>query len=127
MARTEVNVIKQKLDNTFSMAIGTGNKTTVVPADGIEIKNAFANKNNTLFVIIENTDSESIITFKCGNCYPNSMLGDFKAAVTGLNIFQFQDLSRFENKDGSIYIDFASTFNGTVFAIAKETGLNPAL
>ena len=37
---------------------------------------AFSNKNNSLFVVIENTASESLLTVKAGDAYPNSMLGD---------------------------------------------------
>lgn len=133
MARDSINVLKPVYDNSESVATVKCTKQAVTQANGIEISKAFENKDNTLFIMIENTTTvsnaaaDSSATIKAGNAYPNSMLGDLsvtleKSAITAI---QIQDPSRFENADGSICIDFASGFTGNIFAVAKRVGLKP--
>lgn len=128
MARDKITVLKPVYDNSESVATIKATKTAVTQANGIEISKAFENKDNTLFIMVENTaNADSTATIKAGNAYPNSMLGDLsvtleKSAITAI---QIQDPSRFENADGSICIDFASGFTGNIFAIAKRVGLKP--
>ena len=108
MTRDNISVQYPKIENTQSVATAKITKDTVVQANG---------------VCIENTStSASEITFKAGDNFPNAKLGDLKLDVeaSSINVFQFQDLSRFENKDGSINIDFKSGFTGTIFAVAKS-------
>lgn len=127
MSRDTINVQYPVLENSQSVATTAITKTTVTAANGIVIKNAFANKNNTLVICIENTASSAAnVTFLAGDAYPNSMLGDLKVSIPTktLNAFQVQDMARFENKDGSVNIDFASTFTGNIFVIAKSADLN---
>lgn len=122
MARDNISVQYPKTDITQSLATVKITKDTVVQGNGITIENVFANKNNSLTICIENTAaSEAEITFKAGDSFPNAKLGDLTIAVdaSSVNVFQIQDLSRFENKDGSINIDFASGFSGNIFAVAK--------
>ena len=123
MTRDNISVQYPKIENTQSVATAKITKDTVVQANGVCIEKAFANKNNSLTICIENTStSASEITFKAGDNLPNAKLGDLKLDVeaSSINVFQFQDLSRFENKDGSINIDFKSGFTGTIFAVAKS-------
>lgn len=128
MARDKITVLKPVYDNSESVATVKCTKQAVTQANGIEISKAFENKDNTLFIMVENTaNADSTATIKAGNAYPNSMLGDLsvtleKSAITAI---QIQDPSRFENADGSICIDFASGFTGNIFAIAKRVGLKP--
>ena len=127
MTRDVITVQYPVVDDTQSLCGGEVTMTTVTPANGITIEDAFANKNNTLMICIENTsDSDSAVTFTAGDEYPNSMLGDLEAEVLAntLYVFQVQDISRFENKDGSINIDFDSDFSGNIFAVAKSVDLN---
>lgn len=127
MARDSINVQYPTVDDSQSVGAKKITKSTVTPANGVKIVNAFANKNNSLFVCVENTDSNnSYITFKAGNSYPNSMLGDLKQDVLAeaTTVFQLQDVSRFENNDGSLYIDFPVGFVGKIFAMAKSVELN---
>ena len=127
MTRDLIDVQYPKLDVTQSVAELKITKSTVTQANGVGIKKAFANKNNTLIVCIENTaESNSQVTFKAGNMYPNAMLGDLTLDVLAstVNAFQIQDISRFENLDGSLNIDFKSGFTGKIYAIAKPTALN---
>ena len=87
---------------------------------------SFAITNNSLFVVIENAASESLLTVKAGDAYPNSMLGDIVIELpAGISAIQLQDLSRFEKADGSIDLDFAEGFTGTIFAVAKWAGVRP--
>lgn len=127
MTRDLIDVQYPKVDSSQSIAAAKITKSSVTAANGIGIKKAFANKNNTLLVCVENNDdAATYITFKSGNAYPNAMLGDLKVDLLAetLNVFQIQDASRFENKDGSLNIDFASGFDGKIFAVAKSTAIN---
>ena len=127
MARDLIDVQYATIDSTQSVGAAKITKSTVTAANGIGIKKAFANKNNTLMVCIENNDDAAAnVTFKAGNAYPNAMLGDLTVSLLAetLYVFQIQDPSRFENKDGSVNIDFASGFDGKIFAVAKSTALN---
>lgn len=127
MARDKVSVQYPEMEDSQSVSAAKVTKTAVTAANGIELVNAFANKNNTLIICVENTaKTDSALTFIAGDAYPNAMLGDLEIDVLSesLNAFQVQDMSRFENKDGSIYIDFDSTFTGNIFAIAKSADLN---
>lgn len=124
MTRDIINVQYPTLDHTESVAnIGITAKE-VTQANGITIAEAFSNKNNSLFIIIENSGASSLLTVKAGDSYPNSMLGDIVIELpAGMSAIQLQDLSRFEKCDGSIDLDFASGFTGKIFAIAKWAGV----
>lgn len=125
MTRDIIQVQYPTLDHTESVAnIGITAKT-VTQANGITIADAFSNKNNSLFVIISNSGATaSTLTVKAGDAYPNSMLGDIKIQLpAGISAIQLQDLSRFEKADGSIDLDFATGFTGTIYAIAKWAGV----
>ena len=127
MTRDLINVQYPIVDSTQSVAAAKITKSVVSAANGIGIKNAFANKNNTLMICIENNDdAASTVTFKAGNSYPNAMLGDLTLNLLAetFNVYQIQDPSRFENKDGSLNIDFSAGFDGKIYAVAKSTALN---
>lgn len=127
MTRDIINVQCPVVDKTQSVADIAITKTAVVVANGITIKNAFKNKNNTLLICVENTaTSAAKVTFKAGNAYPNAMLGDLEVTVgaSSTTMLQIQDASRFENKDGSVNLDFATGFTGNIYAVAKSVALN---
>lgn len=126
MTRDIIQVQYPVLDHTDSIANIAISKHTVVQANGVTIEDAFSNKNNSLFIVIDNTTTQSLMTVKSGDAYPNSMLGDLVIEIPeGISAIQIQDLSRFEKADGSIDLDFATGFNGTIFAIAKWAGVRP--
>ena len=78
-------------------------------------------------VCVENTaQTDSKVTFLAGDAFPNAMLGNLEQDLLAktTTVFQLQDISRFENKDGSLNLDFPSGFSGNVFAIAKSVALN---
>ncbi len=127
MTRDLINVQYPVLDGTQSVAEVKVTKSDVTQANGISIKEAFANKNNTLLICVENTAAApSQVTFKAGDMYPNAMLGDLTVDVdtSAVHAFQIQDISRFETRDGALNLDFASGFEGKIYAIAKPTALN---
>lgn len=129
MTRDKISVQYPVLDHTESIANIGITKKTVVVANGITIEDAFSNKNNSLFIVIQNDDdTKSSMTVKAGDAYPNSMLGDITIEIpVGVSAIQVQDLSRFEKSDGSIDLDFATGFDGSVYAIAKWAGVRPVV
>lgn len=127
MTRDIIEVQCPVVDETQSVAEVTVTKETVVSANGIEIANAFKNKNNTLFICLENTATkEAKVTILAGDAYPNSMLGDLAVPVkaSSTTMMQIQDVSRFETKDGSLNLDFSTDFTGNIYAVAKSVALN---
>ena len=127
MTRDIINVQYPVLDHTESIANIKITKKTVTQANGITIKDAFSNKNNSLFIVIDNTaNASSLLTVKAGDAYPNSMLGDIVIELPqGVSAIQLQDLARFQKSDESIDLDFASGFTGNIYAIAKWAGVKP--
>ena len=126
MARDKITVKLPLREATESIEIATFTKQSVTVANGIEIENAFADKNNSLFIIIEPTTTAAV-TFKAGDKYPNAMLGDLVVTPTDdqPNAIQILDEARFERTDGSLYIDFGTGFVGTIYAVAKRAGILP--
>ena len=124
MTRDIINVQYPTLDHTESVANIGITASKVTQANGVTIADAFSNKNNSLFIIINNTATESLLTVKAGDAYRNSMLGDIVIELpAGISAIQLQDLSRFEKSDGSIDLDFATGFTGNIYAIAKWAGV----
>ena len=123
--RKRIDVKYPVLDHTESIANISIVRTTV-DAEGITIKDAFSNKNNSLFILINNKgDKTGLLTVKAGDAYPNSMLGDIIIEIAeGVSAVQLQDLSRFEKSDASIDLDFSEGFEGEIFAIAKWAGVS---
>ena len=127
MTRDIINVQYPTLDHTESVANIGITKTTVVQANGITIADAFSNKNNSLFIVIDSTSSaSSLLAVKAGDAYPNSMLGKLAVPVeaNSTTMLQIQDASRFENKDGSVNLDFSTDLAGNIYAVAKSVALN---
>jgi len=129
MTRDSINVQYPALDTTESVAVASITKQSVTVANGINIKDVFSNKNNSLVIIVDNTSgASSAMTIKAGNAYPNAMLGNATITLaSGVSAVQIQDLSRFEKSDGSVDIDFATGFAGTVYAVAKWAGVRPVV
>ena len=124
MTRDIINVQYPVLDHTESVANIGITESTVTQANGVTIADAFSNKNNSLFIIIKNSSTESLLTVKAGDAYPNSMLGDIVIELpAGVSAIQLQDLSRFEKADGSIDLDFPTAFDGSLYAVAKWAGV----
>ena len=127
MTRDKIDVQYPVLDHSESVANIAITKQSVTVANGITIKDAFSNKNNSLFIVIDNTsNASSLLTVKAGDAYPNSMLGDIVIELAkGVSAIQLEDLSRFQKSDESIDLDFATGFTGTIYAVAKWAGVRP--
>ena len=129
MTRDSINVQYPVLDHTESVAnIGITTQSVTV-ANGITIKDAFSNRNDSLFIIINTTTAGgSLLAVKAGDAYPNSMLGDLVIELpNGISAIQIQDLARFQKSDDSIDLDFGTGFVGTIYAVAKWAGVRPVV
>lgn len=126
MARDEITVNLPVQDVTESIETIAITKQSVTVANGIKVKDAWDNKNNSLVIIIEPTTAAAV-TFKAGDAYPNSMLGDLVVTPTGSkpNVYLIDDIARFQTSDGALLIDFGSSFIGTIYAVAKRAGIKP--
>lgn len=142
MARDSINVLLPTQDATQSVETGSITKQAVTQANGIKIANALDNKNNSLQIYIENTytTADSTLTIKAGDHYPNKVLGDLAVTlpkatagadsapdVPTLTVVLLEDISRFENKDKSVCLDFSANFTGNVWAVAKRAGIKPVV
>ena len=137
MTRDAINVAIPTQDASQSVESVAITKQAVTQANGIKINNAFKNKNNSLQITIENTyaTADSTLTVKAGDNYPNKVLGDLSVPLTAPasstetkpTVVLIEDISRFENRDGSIYLDFSSAFTGNIWAVAKRAGLKPVV
>lgn len=118
----DINVILPKADVTQSIEVAT-----FTPADidtEMTIVDAMKNKNNSMAIVVVATTAGTI-TIKAGDNYPNAMLGDLVVAVdTGANVIRLLDISRFENRDGSIKLANNGAA-GTIFVTAKRAGIKP--
>lgn len=127
MARDKVNVIFPTMDSSKSVAVADAIIAgTVTQANGTELVGAFGGKDNSLQITINNTgDAAANVTIKAGDIEPNNILGDLTVPVTNDKpcVIMIENPSRFQNKDGSMYIDYASGFTGTIYAVAKHVGL----
>lgn len=129
MARDEITVHIPALTEKQSLEVANITKTSVTQANGIKIKNALDNKNNSLVIVIE-PSTAAAVTIKASDNYPNRILGDATLGAVAVpaskpTAILLEDISRFENRDGSINIDFGSGFVGYIYAVAKRAGLKP--
>ena len=128
MTRDIISVNMPKVEASQSIAYEEFTPFEVNATNGIVIEKAAENKNNSLSILIENaSETASSVTFIAGDTYPNSMLGDLVIPLKELatTVCQLQDLSRFENRDGSIHLDFQTGFVGNIYAVAKCAGITP--
>ena len=126
MARDKIQVQTMIYDATDSVGSVAITKQAVTQANGIEIENAYAEKDNSLKIIVENTaNSASTLTIKAGD-KQNAILGDsiIALAASGVTVISpIRDGARFERTDGSIYIDFGTGFTGNIYAVGEKAGL----
>ena len=131
MTRDAITVHLPVGDVTKSVEVIKITKQAVTQANGIELKNALDNKNNSLQIFVENTTgsgaTDSTLILKAGDNYPNAMLGDLTVTLTkgAITTVILEDISRFERRNGSIYLDFGTGFTGNIWAVAKRAGLEP--
>lgn len=120
---TEIEVILPSLEETQSIEFASF--TPVDIDDEMTITEALKNKNNSLSIIVIATTAGTL-TINAGDNYPNAILGDLDVEVSeGANVIRLQDISRFENRDGSVNLTNSGAA-GTIFAVAKRAGITPA-
>ncbi len=122
---SEIKIVLPEEEGSKSLEIAKIKAATI--EDDMTIPEAFKNKNNSLHIIVNATTAGDIV-FKAGNNYPNAMLGDCSVnCAMGYTDIIIEDISRFENKDGSISLGKSGDLAGTIFAVAKRAGLKPVV
>lgn len=126
MARDTVKMAETLADTSVSVAKATASATTITVANGATVPGFFSVKDNSGFVVVDASTAGNVI-FKAGDAYPSqNVLGDLSVAVVvGLNVIQVERHGRFENKDGSLNIDFGGEVAGKIYAFGKHAGLAP--
>lgn len=124
MAEKTIKVNLPVQDDSQSVEFVQVTKTAAAANDVITIEKALDNKNNSLQIFVE-TSAGSTVTLLAGNNYPNKILGDKTVEATGLTVILLEDISRFENRDGSIVFKCGEGFTGNVWATAKRVGMKP--
>lgn len=127
MARDKIELNYYKYDKTDRAGSVAVTPQTVTQANGITLKNAFAGKDNSVVLHITNssTSVDSTVTLKAGE-KQNACLGDLVIPApkgSEVAIVLNRDMASFEKLDGSIDIDFATGFTGTIYATAEKAGL----
>ncbi len=122
---SEIKIVLPEEEGSKSLEIAKIKAATI--EDDMTIPEAFKNKNNSLHIIVNATTAGDIV-FKAGNNYPNAMLGDCSVnCAMGYTDIIIEDISRFENRDGSISLGKSGDLAGTIFAVAKRAGLKPVV
>lgn len=126
MARDEISLHYMTYDATDSVGSAQITEQAVTPANGIKLKNAFAGKDNSVKIIVENTAStDATMTIKAGD-KQNAILGDSVIVLTANSktvVSPIRDMARYEKADGSIDIDFSTGITGKIYAVAEKAGL----
>lgn len=125
MTRDKINLQYLKYDDTDSIGITTIEKQAITASNGIELQKAFACKDNSLAIVIENTgSSDGTLTILAGDMQ-NMHLGNSNITVpqNSTSTIRMRDVARYEHKDGSVYFDFSESFTGNIYAIAEKAGL----
>ena len=90
MARDSINVHLPVADRSNSVEFIEIEKQSVTQANGIEIKEALRNKNNSLQISVENTaNSDNTVIIRAGNNWPNAILGDLTLEVKQSAVLKF--------------------------------------
>lgn len=126
MARDTITVQLPTYDKKDSVGVIEITKQAVTQANGIEILKAYANKDNSLKVIVENTTgADTEVTIKAGE-KQNAVLGDETITVKNgktVALTPIRDMARFERNNGSVYLDFKTGFTGNIYALGEKAGL----
>jgi len=127
MARDKIQLNYYKYDKTDRAGSVAVTPQTVTQANGITLEHAFAGKDNSVVLHITNssTSTDSTVTIKAGE-KQNANLGDLIIPApknAEVAIVLNRDMASFEKLDGSVDIDFATGFTGTIYATAEKAGL----
>lgn len=124
MTREKVNMNYGVDDLSTSVSKASVIPAVITPANGVSVDKFFAAKDNSAYLLIIITTAGAM-TLKAGNAYPsNNCLGDMIVDLPiGTHLITVERAGRFENKDGSLEIDFAVGTAGTIAAFGKKAGL----
>jgi hypothetical protein len=124
MARDKITMAYGVDDTSVSASKATVTPVTIAPANGAVVDGFFKAKDNSAYLLLVITTAGSLI-LKKGNAYPtNNILGDLEISVdAGTHLITVERSGRFENKDGSLNIDFKTGTAGTIAAFGKQAGL----
>ena len=125
MARDKITLIEPVLDESKSVAVKEISAGTITQANGTEISGAFGCKDNSLQITVNNSaEAAKKMTIKAG-VYDNAVLGDLVLSIgaSKTSVILIENPSRFQQKDGSVYIDYETGFTGTIYAVGKHAGL----
>ena len=108
------------LDHTECVANISILKKEVNPENGIVVKGAFSNRNDSLRLVFD-TEHESVITFKKGDAFPDAnLLEELKIEIPrGTSVIPVKFLASRKNADESLLIDFNDSYKGTIYAVAE--------
>lgn len=126
MTTTEITVLKPVMDNKQSYEIGVvASASKVAIASEMKILDAMACKNNSMTIFVD-ASHDGTLTIKAGDMYPNAVLGDAPISITSGDyvVIQLEDISRFENRDGSIDITTADSLAGKILVTGKRVGVD---
>lgn len=107
--------------------VGTTIATAASTALDITVQDAMACKNNSMYIIanITTVGATGTITIAAGDEYPNRVLGDYVYECSaGYNAILLEDISRFENRDGSILVKCGASLVGDILVIGKRVGVD---
>lgn len=124
MARNKMTMNYGSDDATVSISAVSISPTAIAPANGAVVEDYFRAKDNSAYLLMDVTVAGSM-KLKAGDAYPsNSCLGDLDIDLpVGKHLVMVERSARFENRGGSLNIDFAESTAGTICAFGKKAGL----
>ena len=124
MARDTVSMEYGADDLSVSASKAKVTPVTITPDNGAVIKDFFKAKDNSAYLLLTISTPGSVI-LKKGDAFPsNNILGDLEIDLdAGTFLISAERAARFENKDGSLNVDFKTGTAGTIAAFGKKAGL----
>lgn len=124
MARDKITMGYGTDDLSVSASKAALTPVTIAPANGAVVEGFFKAKDNSAYLLLVITTAGSVI-LKAGDAFPsNNVLGDLEIELAaGTYVISAERAARFENKDGSLNVDFKTGTAGTIAAFGKKAGL----
>ena len=121
MARDKITMGYGTDDLSVSASKAALTPVTIAPANGAVVEGFFKAKDNSAYLLLVITTAGS----KAGDAFPsNNVLGDLEIELAaGTHVISAERAARFENKDGSLNVDFKTGTAGTIAAFGKKAGL----
>ena len=124
MVRDTVQITLSDYDASVSAALAKPTTIAINATNGAVVPGFFQSKDNSAWLLVNATTAGDVVLVEGDAFRTNNILGSLSMPVTvGLNLIQIERHGRFENKDGSLNIDFEGGVAGTITAFAKRAGL----